>query len=431
MEYVLTGRMLRGENLLRWLLLALPVYFYVVTTWIIRPLSIGNFALAYAVPLSFVTGFILIQVPRWELIAMLQRVKVELALALVMVVLSILSVINSSEPFQIFRILFPSALPILLFFQLVALRTISPEAVARLPRVFLAVGVVFACLPLLLSFASDGVHDYLFQGGHRFMSLFDHENQLSVMVAVLIPLIIGEIAISEKKLGKWLWIALLILFFYTLIRIGSKTALFITLSYAWLFYIIVHLRFQSYLKSVFMVSAVVVMMIFLGMYGLPLASAIDPILGWKIGVVFNEGIENYATIESRRELWSEAWRQGKTHWLIGTGAGETILGLSHAHNLILDYFRGIGVFGALAVTLLCVRIAWRAAAKAFAVLRAKTVSRMDIRILACYASAVVYVTCNQLSNSFGPATISALWIIYLSAVLSEPHPNGSRPSRFT
>lgn len=420
MDYVLKSRSLRGADSLRWILLVLPIYFYIVTAWFIRPLSVNNIALAYVVPLSFVTGLLLFDIPKWEVLVMLRRARFELALALLMGLLSILSVINSSEPIRILRILFPSILPILLFFQLTALRSISPESVERLPRHFLIAGFAFACLPLFLSVVSSGIHDYTFAGGYRFMGLFDHEAQLSVMVAVMVPLIIGEIAISERPIVRWLWIALFIVVFYTLVRVGSKTALFITVGYAWLFYIIAHARFQSFLKNVFLASVVVVLMVFLGIYGLSIATAIDPVLGAKIAAIFDQGIGNYRTIQSRSELWREAWDLGTRHWLIGSGAGELILGTQHAHNLILDYFRGIGVFGAVAVGLLCVRIVWRTVDKTFDVILAKTVSPLDVRILACFSAATVYVLCNQLSNSFGPATISALWMIYLPAVLSEP-----------
>ncbi len=429
MEFVLKDRTLRGEDQLRWLLLALPLYFFIVTAWMIRPLSHSNIALTYVVPLTFVTGLLFFQVSRGELVAMLRRVRVELALALLMALLSILSVINSSEPFKILRVLYPSALPILLFFHLVALRAISPETVERLPRVFLVIGIVFTGVPFLLTFASSGFHDYFLHIGYRFKALFENANQFSVMVAVLIPLITCELAISEKRVSRWIWAGFLILFLYLLARSGSKTALFITLGYLWLFYIIVHWRFHSFLKNLFLISALGVVMICLGIYGIPLATAIDPILGAKIEAVFSDGAQNYATIESRALLWSEAWLQGTEHWLIGTGAGESIQRTSHAHNLVLDYFRGIGIFGAFAIVLLCARILWRAAEKAVIVSVARTASRSDMRIFACYASAAVYVLCNQLSNSFGPATIAALWVIYLPAVLSEPGPIGAVMSR--
>lgn len=420
MDYAVKGGTIRGADNLRWFMLAMPIYFYIVTAWFIRPLSVSNISLAYAAPLTFVTGMLLLDVPRSEVLAMLRRARFELALALFIALLSILSVINSSEPVRILRILFPAILPILLVFQLIALRSISPQSVERLPRHFMIAGFLFACLPLFMTFISGGIYNYTFEGKYRYQGLFDHESQLSVMIAVMIPLIIAEIAVAKTLVSRWAWIALLVVAFYTSVRVGSKTALFIALGYALLFYVIAHARLQSVLKNVFLMGVVLVLMIFLGIYGVSIISAIDPITGAKVARIFEQGVENYATIQSRSELWSVAIEQGKRHWLIGTGAGEQILGVQHAHNLVLDYFRGIGVFGAIAVILLCACIVWRTIRKTFEVILAKTVTPMDIRILACFTAATIYVLCNQLSNSFGPATISALWMIYLPAVLSEP-----------
>ncbi|MDH3946928.1 MAG: O-antigen ligase family protein [Gammaproteobacteria bacterium] len=423
MEFVLKRRMFRAEDHLRWLLLGLPVYIYIVAAWMIQPLSLSNIALAYALPMYFLVGMLFFQVPKPELLTMLRRVRMELGLVLLIGVLSILSIVNSSEPFKVFRILFPSILPVLLFFQLMALRAVSAKALERLPRVFLVVGIILSCVPFMLSFVSDGLHLYVFHIGYRFKGFFENANQYAVMVAVLIPLITCEIAVSQKRVSRWLWTGLLVLFFYLLARSGSKTSLFITFGYLWIFYIIVHWKFQSLLKNIFLVSMIGVLMIGLAIYGIPLAIAIDPIFGAKLEAVFSGGIQNYSTMESRGLLWNEAWRQGTEHWLIGTGAGEPIRtqteATNHAHNLILDYFRGIGIFGAFAIILLCARILWRAVRKALELSLARMASRADMRIFACYASAAVYVLCNQLSNSFGPATISALWLLYLPAVLSE------------
>lgn len=426
------GLVPRSQNPLRWLLLIAPVYVYIVTAWVTRPLSVGNVALAYTIPLYFVVAVLFFQVPRRELASMLRRVRVELGLALLMALLSILSLINSSEPFKIFRILFPSILPILLFFQLMALRAESPATLERVPRIFLAIGIIFSFLPFALSLLSDGVSDYVFHAGYRFKGLFENANQFAVVIAVLIPLITCEIAISERPISRWLWFGLLICAFYLLARSGSKTSLFITIGYIWLFFIIVHWKTRSFLKNLFLISCIGVLMIGLIAYGIPLARAIDPVFGAKVEAIFAEGIENYASIEKRSYLWAEAWRQGKEHWLIGTGAGETIRtqvqDTTHAHNLVLDYFRGIGIVGAFAIILLCTRILWRATKKSLELLLARTADQREMRVFACYASAAVYVLCNQLSNSFGPATIGALWLVYLPAILSESRASRPAPS---
>lgn len=419
MDYALRADQLSGTSRLRLALLSLPLFFFIIAAWMVRPLSVGNIALAYAAPLLFGTGLLLLRVRRAELAAMLHGVRIELALTLLMAVLALLSVINSSEPFRILRILFPCILPTLLFVQLVALKQISPATVASVPRRFLIAGLVFGCLPLLLSLISDGLQDFLYRG-YRYIGMFENGNQIGVMVAVLVPLAIVEAAIADNRWKRLFWLAALIVLIYALVQIGAKTTLFITLGYAWFFYLLVHARFHSPTQNVFRFAAVLGMMIFLIIFGLQIANAINPVLAAKIEALFTGGLENYATIESRQLLWQEAFAQGSRHWLIGTGAGERILGTEHAHNLILDYFRGIGLFGAFAIALLCLRILWRAVAKTIPLLLGRPADSEYMRILACYVAAAVYVVCNQLSNSFGPGTIAALWIIYLPAVLSDP-----------
>ena len=94
------------------------------------------------------------------------------------------------------------------------------------------------------------------------------------------------------------------------------------------------------------------------------------------------------------------------------------MGLSHAHNLVLNYFRGIGLFGAIAVALLCVAILYRCVSKGMTVVVGRA-GPADRRLWSYYVAAIVYVICNQLSDSFGPTTIGCLWLIYLPAVLCE------------
>jgi O-antigen ligase len=419
----------KSDSGLRWALLAVPVYAYIATCWLTRPLGTNNIALAYLVPLSFVIGAFLFRVPRSEFVSALRSLRVELMLTMLMSALCMLSIINSDSPFEIFRILFPSIFPLLLFLQLVPLRAVSPRTVADLPRLFLVTGVFFSCTPLLLSPFLPGLESYLFPDGPRYHGLLDHPNQQSAMIAVLVPLAIAEMALEKSGVKRLLWVVAIIVMIYTMVRTGSKTAIFVTFACAWLFYILAHARVHSLARNVMRIVAVLLVMVFLAVYGLEITRAIDPVTARNIEAILSEGVENYRTIEARMVLWREAWIQGSEHWIIGTGAGEPMAdNTRHAHNLFLDYFRGIGLFGAIAVMLLCARVLWRAVSKVIPVLTGRVLYMNDIRILACYAASGVYIFCNQLSNSFGPATIGALWIVYLSAVLSE-RPPGSQPAR--
>lgn len=421
--YIPRPKPFRGKNGLIWMILAGLVYCYILACWLVRPLNLGaNISLAYVVPLSFVIGLLLMRTPRGEFLDAIGKFRIELGLTLFMSFMCLLSLLNSSEPFRAFRILFPCILPTLLFFQLVALRTISPETIEKIPRFFLFAGLFFSVLPLLLSFVSGGLYGYLFKT-HRLIGTFENPNQHSVALAALIPLAIMEIANSGRRLTRLLWFVALFALLYTLVRTGSKTALILSISAGWLYYILAHVRSYTALQNVLLIGGMIALMLGVGLFGIQIASTIDPVLGKKLEMIFSDGVNNYYSIQSRQKLWEEAYAQGTRHWLIGAGAGEVILGVSHAHNLPLEYFRGIGLFGAIAIVVLCLRILWRTSEKSLRLLSSKSISRREMRIWGCYVSAAVYTVCNQLSDSFGPTTIGALWLIYLPAVLME------RPSR--
>ncbi len=112
---------------------------------------------------------------------------------------------------------------------------------------------------------------------------------------------------------------------------------------------------------------------------------------------------------------SELLPRRAEHWLVGAGAGKVLMGYPHSHNLVIGYFKGIGLFGALAIAVLCLVILARAGRWTVRMLRCGG-DATDARILGCYMSAVVYVLANKMSDSFGPSTIGFLWTVYLAAV---------------
>jgi hypothetical protein len=155
---------------------------------------------------------------------------------------------------------------------------------------------------------------------------------------------------------------------------------------------------------------------------------VDPVLAMKLRVIFSDGVGNYQSIKSREALWGNAIDQGTMHWLVGSGAGERVLGIAHAHNLVLDYFRGLGVFGAAAIVLLCITVLLRAGGGGVSAL-VRRAGADEKRTWACYAAAGIYVLCNQLSDCFGPSTIAALWLVYLPAVMTAPPRIRRSPAR--
>jgi O-antigen ligase len=282
----------------------------------------------------------------------------------------------------------------------------------------LLTGLCLSVTPFILSFVLPPLKSYLF-GSYRLKVFFDNSIQYAIALAVIFPIAVAEFTIARRLVAKLAWAAVLIVMAYTLFRTGSKTAMFLTFTVATMLYITISLRSRSLLHTLSLLVGVVLLGGLLWMYSLDVAEALDPKIAEKMRSIVEGGVKNYHSVESRKLLWREAIDQGQQHWLIGTGAGEKVLGIEHAHNLVIDYFKGIGVFGAAAVVVLCLCIFFRTAAKGLAVIAGRAIEDRDKRLLACYVGASVYVVCNQMSDCFGPATIGGLWVVYLSAVLSE------------
>lgn len=408
----------RRESLALTLLLQLPLYAYLCSLWLVRPLALGDtFSLTLAAPALLLIGLIVLRIPREFVLAKVRPLTFEFSLLLGFVLLSILSLVNSDSPIRSFRIIFPSLLPFTIFAHLVVLSWFASRLTSRVPRFLIGCAVVFSVIPLFLTIAVPPLEPIVF-GSYRMQGFFENPIQHSICLATLMPLIMVEFSLAKKFRWKIFWGILFVVMLYTLFRAGSKSAMGVAFLFSVLLYTWLAFRSRSFIKITAVLIGLVLAGIFLKLFGLMIAEAINPIIAEKIRSILEGGVSNYQSIESRKLLWEEAIRQGKQHWLVGTGAGEKIHGVSHSHNLVLDYFKGIGIFGAIGIALLCLAILGRTVWKALSVLSGRG-NETDIRVLACFFGASVYVLCNQLSDCFGPTTVGFLWITYLAGVFME------------
>lgn len=157
----------------------------------------------------------------------------------------------------------------------------------------------------------------------------------------------------------------------------------------------------------------------------------SPVTYAKIVAILTKGVADYQSIQSRSLLWEESWRLGIENPWVGIGAGAHVLGASHSHNLILDYFRGVGAFGALAMLLLLITVIVRAATFYKATLSKGGQGKWcDTIIVALYLGALGYMIGNQLSDSLSPSTAFGFWVVYVAAYLSaEAVARSSRSNR--
>ncbi|MEM9479717.1 MAG: O-antigen ligase family protein [Verrucomicrobiota bacterium] len=390
-----------------------PIGIYLVSLFVVRPVPVS-----YLSPVLLIFTPLLVRASRRQIVGMIGRLRLEFFLLAVMAVLSVLSILNSIEPVRTLRIIFPSLLPFALFGSLVVIATRSRVALLMIPRVLL-VAAFFACVvPHFLSFYLPGLREHVMWLLYRYRGFFENPLQAAIALGAITPVLVGECVLARRWWKKLLLGVGALLFLYTIFRTGSKFAMFLSFAGCLFTYVILKIRAQSFLMTGIMAMLFVFGGFVVSSHGLAIAEALDPEIGAKLRSIAEGGVAGYQSIESRKLLWLEAIEQGKAHWIIGSGAGEEVLGLTHAHNLVLDYFKGIGVFGALAVLVLCLTILFRMLTSTLYVLNGHG-DDDDKRIWVLYVGAVVYMLANQLSDSFGPTTIGFLWVGYLCAVLGE------------
>ena len=399
-----------------------PIWLFMAFIWLVRPLSVGGtLSLTFAVPVFFVVALFVFPVPRSHFRACLGTIGFESLLLLVILVFSMLSLMNADEPIRGFRIIYPSELPFALFLHLAVLSSVAPGWLMKVPRWMIVSAAIFGVFPLLASLGLAPLRGMLFEL-YRLRGFLENSLQLGIALGVTLPFVVTEFALAKRPLKKIGWAIFLLAMLYTQFRTGSKTPLAISAGLSFLLYLSLTFRTQNFRRILPVLAGLVVLFLLVWWQGLNVAERIDPIVAGKIREILSGGISNYQSIQSRKELWAEAISQGQQHWFVGSGAGEKILGVSHAHNLVLDYFKGIGLIGAVAITLLCLTILARSVGYGVKVWRkifAGTVVDDDFRILACYTGAVAYVICNQLSDCFGPSTVGFLWVVYLTGRLCE------------
>lgn len=404
------------------LFLLAPTLVYLSSLWLVRPVTVSQFS-----PVILLLSPLTIAVSRRYILDRLRRLGLEFSLLLIMLVLSLLSLANHSEPFRSLRIIFPCVLPFLLFIHLSVVGFVSRDWLLRTPRLLIATCLLFAVFPFLVSFVLPPLKSFLFPS-YRLRGLFENSIQHAIALSAVIPLAVTELALSRRRTRTLFWGGVIAVLAYTLFRTGSKTALFVSITGGSLLFGALRLRYQSVFRTLVMVLAFISCALFLWAFGLRIAEQLDPIVAAKIRSIVEGGVSNYQSVESRKLLWREAISQGNEHWLVGSGAGEKVFGISHAHNLVIDYFKGIGMFGAASVVLLCLAILARTARKGIEILRGIGTDD-DRRILACYVASSIYVTLNQMSDCFGPSTIGFLWAGYLTGVLADRPRAGFRSGR--
>ncbi len=403
--------LVRSTSRAGWIV-AVPFLIYMGSLWTVRPV-----ALSLVTPALFLLLPLTVKLSRGAVWRGLRGLRIELVLVAVMAALSFLSISNSNAPVRSARIIFPCLLPFMLVIGCVAAHQRNANLPQWIGRGLVAGMVVFCLLPMAAVTAVPSLAGVFFES-YRFRALFENPIQCAIAMGTIMPILVAETELARGRLVKFAWAGLLLACFYTLFRTGSKFPLGMSVVTGGATFFLLQIRRLSLGRATLILASILGSGVFLATFGLGIADRIDPEIGSRLRQISGSGVSNYHSIQSRKLLWQEAIDQGTRHWLVGSGAGEKVLGLSHAHNLVLDYFKGIGLFGAAAVALLCLAIGWRCLRKVVSIFRLPE-NEADRRVCVFYISAIGYVVCSQLSDSFGPSTIGFLWLIYVVGVVSD------------
>ncbi|MGV0618020.1 O-antigen ligase family protein [Mycolicibacterium elephantis] len=236
-------------------------------------------------------------------------------------------------------------------------------------------------------------------GHHRAQGFFEHANQYAIWVIALVP-----IAVLKTKSSVFLFASLANIAL-ALFLAGSKLNLilcfvvvFFCLCIRWRVPALLQLTLAAVFIPLF--SNVILDLVIRTM------NALNP----DYSIAFRAALEDpfdAKSFLSRLELWSDALYVGTQNPIIGIGAGQayTVLPLSHAHNLILQYFMTYGAVGV--VTMLAIF------GSAIVVgIRSRALSPGDRRLkVALVGSLISMFLSNQLSDSLAGQQIVLFGII--------------------
>lgn len=211
-------------------------------------------------------------------------------------------------------------------------------------RAFVAFGSLVALLTSL-DFTTDMLGGVTRSGsGHdRADGFAEHPNQFAIWLNCLLPMAI----LLPKRISTSLACAAIIIF--AIFITGSKFNLGLAFILA---YIAFGCRLAIPLFAWAIAGAALAALLSGGLIdGLVWAMAIvNPAYSDAFAAALQDPLSAQSLV-SRQALWRTAWSVGADHPLIGFGAGQAhiVLGLPHAHNLVLQYFLTHGVFGVVFV----------------------------------------------------------------------------------
>ena len=387
--------------------------------WLPRPLESGDLSVAFAIP--FILAFWALSQPAWQgsMARALQGqagrgVWPEISCVMAILALAILSMFVSPEPLRAFRVILPMCYA---FCTLVLLTRMPPLLQRRWPHALLVSGILALGAAILL--AQTGAGRSMVMRQYRFLAFFENPNQLGIVLLAVWPLAIALFLTARSVKTKLLYLGMVLVLIAAIFMSGTKTALalgFVAGALMWLYYAS---RSGSIDKMLFK-------LVFVGCAIVLAVPAVLALLAWaspdfskRVQDILINGVWQFQSMKTRSAIWDESVRVGLAHPLLGGGAGTMVLNKAHSHDMVLDYFRGMGVFGMAAAIALILCTAARVTSFVVSTLhRGLTDRTADTIVAGLYLGALFDLIANQLSDSFSPTTSFLFWMMYFGAYLT-------------
>jgi hypothetical protein len=387
--------------------------------WLPSPLSIGDFSAAFFLPFAL-AGWGLWRARSTPTMASAlygsrgNGLWIEMLCVAVVLLLAWSSMLVSDEPHRAFRVILPMTFGICV---LIALTGVAPRTARRLVYAMMMSGIAVTAIGLLMM--SVGGLRHIVASGYRFQGFFQNANQPALTIIAFWPIIVSLFLTAQKPAVRALCLAGILVLAGALVMTGTKTGLGIAFASASFVYLYHSVRTGSLDRSLLSVATGIILIAVSVPASMWVLSWANPVAYSKVNEIIVGGVEDYQSIQSRKLVWDESIRVGMSRPLLGQGAGSMVLGLTHSHNMILDYFRGMGLFGMISAVALLVCSSVRSISFFAATLASGRSSRApDTVILGLYLGALGFLIGNQISDSFSPSTAFAFWMVYICAYLS-------------
>ncbi len=390
-----------------------------IPVWLPRPLEFGDFSLAFVIP--FVLALWALAQPAWP--GTLARalhgqgrrgVWPEMSCVAAIFTLAIMSMFVSPEPLRAFRVILPMSYAIC---TLVLLTRIPAHLQRRFPHALLVSGVLVLGAAILL--AQTGAGRSMVMRQYRFLAFFENPNQLGIVILAVWPPAIALFLTARSAKARLTSVAMVLVLAAAIFMSGTKTALalgFVAGALIWLYYASRSGSIDKMILKLVFVGCAIVLAVPAVLWLLAWAS---PDFSKRVQDILTHGVWEFQSMKTRSAIWDESMRVGLAHPFLGGGAGTMVLNKAHSHDMVLDYFRGMGVFAAAAAIALILCTVARVGSFILSTLHKGMADRTaDTLVAGLYIGALFDLLANQLSDSFSPTTSFLFWMMYFGAYVA-------------